>query len=108
MTGEVEENVFEVCLLLEDRLRESPREKVVDELPRRIEGDDVPLVHDRDSIAKDLGLIEVVRGQEDRGSAGLDASDELPEIAPRLRVQSRRRLVEKQDLRLVHERGRDR
>ncbi len=41
--------------------------------------------------------------QEDRGAAALDATDQLPEVAARLRVEPGGRLVEKQDLRLIHE-----
>src|SRR6185369_16582645 len=80
VAGEVEEYVFEVGLLLEDRLRESTGQQVVDQLPRRIERNDVPLVHDRDPVAQDLGLVEIVGRQKDRGAAALNASDQLPEI----------------------------
>src|SRR2546423_12804843 len=103
MTSQVKEDVLEVGLLLEHRLCESPSEQVVDQLPRRGEGDDIALVHDRDAGAEDLRLVEGVRRQKDRRSAGLDASDELPEIASRLRIEAGGGLVEEKDLRLGHE-----
>ncbi len=75
---------------------------------RRVEGDDRAAVHDRDAIAQRLGLVEVVRGQDHGPAGGGDAADHVPEVSPRLRVEAGRRLVEEHDLRVVHERERDR
>jgi hypothetical protein len=44
-----------------------------------------------------------VRRQYDSLAVGLDRADDLPEIAPRLRVEARRRLVEEDDLRVIDE-----
>src|SRR5438874_8128059 len=91
MAREIEEDVLEVCLLLDRRLREAAAEEIVDELARRIERDDPALVHDRDPVAEDLGLIEVVRREENGRATVADRLDELPEISPRLCIEPNRK-----------------
>ena len=49
-----------------------------------------------------------MRGEQHGDAAVADALDERPEVAARLRVETRCRLVEKDDARLVHERDGDR
>src|SRR6266516_654974 len=47
--------------------------------------------------------------REQHGPAvGAETADDLPQLAARLRVESRRRLVEKQELRHTHQRALDR
>ena len=53
-------------------------------------------------------LVHVMRGDEDRRSAGDERKQVFPEIAPALRVDRARRLVEKQEFRLVQRRGAER
>ena len=53
---------------------------------------------DAGAIAELRGLVEVVRGQQDRGALGLERPDELPELAPSLGVEARGGLVEEQQL----------
>ena len=55
-----------------------------------------PPVDDRDFIAQQLGFFHVVRGEDDGLAARLDGLDELPEIAPRLRIEARRGLIQEQ------------
>src|SRR5690606_20486944 len=45
-----------------------------------------------------LGLVEVVRGEQDARALVAEAADELPELAPRLGVEARGRLVEEEQL----------
>src|SRR5688572_31413565 len=49
-----------------------------------------------------------MRGEEDGRTTRADGADELPQIAPRLRVEAGGGLVEEQHLRLVHQRDGDR
>jgi len=57
-------------------------------------------------IARLVGLLEVLGGEEDRGAGCVDAADLVPDGEPGSRVQSGRGLVEEQDLGLVDERAR--
>ncbi len=84
------------------------RAEVADQGARRVEGDDAARVHDRRAIAQLLRLLEVVRGDHDRAALGRDRADHVPQVASRLRVEAGRRLVEEDDLGLVHEREGDR
>ena len=61
------------------------------------------MVHDRDPVAQDLGLLHVVGRQQDGPALRLGAPDEVPERPPRGRIQAGRRLVEEDDLRIVDE-----
>src|ERR687888_44540 len=70
---------------------------------RRVERDDLALVHDRDAIAE-LGLVHVMSGHEDRDLLGLlELADVAPDRAARLRIEADRGLVEEEDARGVHE-----
>ena len=77
------------------------------ERPRGALGDHRAVVDDHDPVTQHVGLIEVVRGQEDRGAPLPEAADVLPEIRPVLRVQPGARLVQEQHLGLVHDAERD-
>ena len=68
----------------------------------------LPVVHDDEPVAQLLGLVHVVRREDERHALPLQAVEPLPDDVPRLRVEAGRRLVEQQHLRLVDERARDR
>ncbi len=65
-------------------------------------------VDQRDAVGQALGLLHEVGHQDDRHAAGPDVLDELPRVAPGLRVEAGRELVEDRDLRVADERERDR
>src|SRR5581483_6795155 len=70
---------------------------------RRVDGDDVPVVDDRDAVAV-LRLVHVMRGEEDRDVlALLQLVDVGPDGYPRLRIEPDRRLVEEQHARSVQQ-----
>ena len=75
---------------------------------RRALGDDVAVVDDPDAVGEDVGLLEVLRREED-GHAVLarQALDLAPQRAAALRVQAGRRLVEEQHARAVQQRERE-
>ena len=51
--------------------------------------EDAAVVHDREPIAQDLGLLHVVGRQQDRPAVGLEAPDEVPQGAPGRRIETR-------------------
>ena len=75
------------------------------QLLRRPLGDDPAVVDDRQAVAQLVGLLEVLRGQEDGRALGVDAAHLVPDRQPRGRVEPGRRLVEEQHLGRVDERA---
>ena len=67
-----------------------------------------PAVGDIGDPVAALGLVHVVGADQDRDAAGGERVDLLPELAPRLRIDARGRLVEQQQLRLVEHAGGER
>ncbi len=51
-----------------------------------------------DRVRQGLRLVQVVRGQQDRGPVRAQPPDQLPELPTRLRVEARGRLVEEEQL----------
>ena len=76
-------------------------------VPRRRVGDDAAVVDDDDAVRERVGLLHVVRREQDRRPLGLERPDQLPERASRLGVEARRRLVEEEELRCAHDAERD-
>ena len=62
------------------------------------------VVHDADAVAELVGLLHVVRGQEDRLAVGVQLAEDLPQGDAALRVEAGGGLVEEQDGRAVHDR----
>jgi hypothetical protein len=73
------------------------------ELGRSPGGNGASVRHDQDRVREALGLLDVVRGHEDRGSLGPQRVDQRPELLAHLRVEPDRRLVEEDKTRTVHE-----
>ncbi len=69
------------------------------QLGRRSRGEDSPVVHHDHVVCQALDVRELVRGQEDRPSGRPQVADERADGRLRLRVHSRGRLVEHQELR---------
>jgi hypothetical protein len=66
------------------------------------------VVDDSDAICEDVGLLEVLRRQEDGHALVLGQTADLgPERRSALDVEAGRRLVEEEDLGGVHERERE-
>ena len=78
------------------------------QLPGAIERDDLTAVHDRDAIGQTFGLVEIVRGHEDRDLlARPQPGDHVEQLVADARVEPHGRLVQEQHLRLGHERPGD-
>ena len=80
---------------------------LADERGRRALRHDAPLVDDDQPVAELLGLIHVVRRQQQRRALLLQPEQPVPQDVPRLRVEPGRRLVEQQDAGVVDEGARD-
>ncbi len=75
---------------------------------RRALGDDPPVVDDPDAVGEHVGLLEVLRGQEDGHALVLGQPPHLlPQRGPALDVEPGGRLVEEEDARAVDERERE-
>ena len=66
--------------------------------------DDLAVVDEGDPVAELLGLLQVVRGQQDRRPLLVDSLHVVPELEPQLDVDPGGRLVEDQQPRPVHQR----
>ena len=66
-----------------------------------------PLVDEGDPAAELLGLLEVVRRQQDRRALGVDPLDVVPQLEPQLDVDAGGRLVEDQQAGAMHQRARE-
>ena len=67
---------------------------------------DSAALHERD-VGAALGLVHVGRGHEHRLALAVQPRDDPPELAAADRVHAGRRLVEQQQVGLVHQRGRE-
>src|SRR5205085_3053384 len=74
-----------------------------DELARGAERDGLPVIDDCHAVAEHLRLIHIVRREQYGASLTFQLDDEVPELAPRLRVESRRRLVEEEQLGITND-----
>ena len=92
----------------EAQLGDLPGGVLLDERARAAFGDDLGLVHDHEPVAQLLGLVHVVRRQDERHAALLEPVEPVPQQVPRLRVEAGRRLVEEQQVGLVDEGAGDR
>ena len=62
-----------------------------------LDQDDLALADDADAVGHLLGLVDVVRGQDDGHAAVAQRAHQLPHVAPQLDVDAGGRLVEEQD-----------
>ena len=69
-----------------------------DELSRRAERDQLPLIHDPDAIAQGVRFVHVMRGDQNRAALFAEPLEHRPQLTTRLRIETGRRLVEKQQL----------
>ncbi len=71
---------------------------------RGVEGEDAAVVHDRHPPAQLVGLLHVVRREQDRLALGVELAEDLPQGEPALRVEAGGRLVHEQHGGPVHDR----
>jgi len=72
----------------------------LDRIPRRraVLRDDPAVVHDGDLVAHFLGLLEVMRRQDDRHPLSVEPTHVFPQHLPQFDIDTRRRFVEYQEL----------
>jgi len=71
-----------------------------------VAGEQLAVTDQRDLVAELLGLLEVVRGEQDRRPVFVQLADVAPELNSQLEVDARGRLVEDHEPRSVHQRTR--
>ena len=69
------------------------------QLGRRALRDDLAVVDDGDAVCELVGLLEVLRAEQDRRALGDERADDVPDLVARARIQAGRRLVEEHELR---------
>ena len=74
------------------------------QLGGRPDAHDLSLAHHRDAVGELLGLVEVVRREQDGLAERAERADHLPRRAARLRVEAGRRLVEEDEVGIADER----
>src|SRR5208337_5165590 len=80
----------------------------LNQIRRRPLGDDLPVIDNRQPVAKPLGLIHVMRGKQHGAAVALKVSNNVPQLPPALRIEARGRLVQKENLRIAHQSSRNR
>ena len=70
------------------------------QLGRGALGDHPAVVDDRDAVGEAVGLLEVLRGQQQRGPFAHEVFDDLPQLDAAARVEPGRGFVEKQHRRV--------
>ncbi len=75
------------------------------QLVRGALGDHPAAVDHGDRVCQAVGLIQVLRREQQGGSLGHQLADDVPHLQSAARVQARRRLVEEQNLRAPDETG---
>ena len=65
------------------------------------------MIDNRDTVAQSLCFLHVVRGEDDCSAIRAKTRDEIPELSSRLRIETRRRLIEKEKLRISDQRARN-
>src|SRR5438105_674784 len=98
------EDVFERPLMRDDLRRAERR----DQLGRRPLGDHLAVVDDRHAVAERLRFVHVMRRQQNRPTLLAEVREQGPELPARLRIEARRRFVEKQQVGVAGQRAGDR
>src|SRR5437762_1201585 len=73
-------------------------------LVRRSGRDNPAFIDDGDPVAELFRFFDVMRGQQDRALLAAQIGYQLVDLQPSLRIESRGRLVEEQQLRIVEQR----
>ena len=70
---------------------------------RTVEGDDVSVVHDSDSVAQPLGFLHIMGGEKNRLAPMTETLDHLPHGPAGLGIKSGGRFIQEHDFRVIHE-----
>src|ERR1044071_5688691 len=100
---ERDEHILEGALMRDDARRAARG----DQLARRALGDDPAMIDDRHPVAERLRFVHVVRRQQDGATLLAEVREEAPELAARLWVEARGRLVHEEQIGVPGQRARD-
>ena len=81
--------------------------EAVDELGRSSFSDDLAVIDYGQAVAETFCFVHVVSGEQDGATLFLEDTDDIPELAAALGIESGGRLVEKEDARIADQGGRD-
>src|SRR5262245_13508471 len=95
------EHVFERAVM-DDRSWLTKRR---DERLRRVERYQPSVIDDGDAVAERLRFIHVMCRQQDRPAGLAVPAQHVPQLASRLWIQSRRRFIEEEELRVARQRA---
>src|SRR5690606_13208145 len=76
-----------------------------DQLLRRTAHQYLAMFDDRQPVAEPLCLVHEVRGEQDGPAARTEIHAQIPDVPPRLRVESGGRLIQEEDVRAAGERA---
>lgn len=79
--------------------------EAVDQVGGSAFGDDLAVIYDGQLVAKALGFVHVVGGEQDGATFFLEDADDVPELAAALGIESGGGLVEKKDTRIADQSG---
>ncbi len=78
-----------------------------DQIGRRAFGNHLSVIDDGQAITQTLGFVHVVRREQHRASSLLETANRVPKLAAALRIQPSCGLVQKKNLGITYQRGRD-
>ena len=77
------------------------------QLLRRAVGNGLAVIEHDDVVGHPIGLLEVLRGEDDGGAAADEVGEHLPQVAAAARIEAGGGLVEEQHLGAAHQAGSD-
>ena len=87
------ENVFEVGSFYGFGFFKTTGYQFINHTIGRVQFNDLPFVYDGNAVAKLLGLIHIMGGDDDGGTTAAYFPYQVPEVAPGLRIETRGGLI---------------
>src|SRR6185436_6219275 len=94
--------------IVSDLLRDAKFDDLIcaqrfDQLGWRAQRNDFPMIHDRYAVAQPGSLFHIVCSQQDGAAAFTKSVDDIPKRQASLRIQTSRRFIEEEKLRVAHQ-----
>src|SRR5208282_6295974 len=86
-----------VAIAIDPKLDHVMASQPVNQVRGRSLRDDLPVIDNRKPVAEALGFVHVMRREKNRPTFSLERADDLPKLAPALRIESGRGLVQKKN-----------
>ena len=94
-------------LLRNTEFNRTLRVHIRNEVPRCIQRNNLPLIHQANAIAEQLRFIHVMRADDDRLAIVAHLQNDIPKGTPCLRIKPCRRFIQEHDLWIIHQCERD-